>query len=284
MRRGMLRNTFKEFSDKRLKEMGNKCWFCGTEEAVLCFYLLYYKNHKQDKLYLHPDKAAYYYPACQTHMQKWVKARGIFADKLVMDGVSSLQIEQHLAKETDIFLAEYEPYDVTGFFMFIDKMSNQLTTGGYVPKQDSDPIIQLLPSIARELSAPEVDFTINRVKQYQNDFLFNDSSDYILLLNLVLQEVQIQRLQSQALSAKPGTDTGKIRKELIEMNKDYRETIASLGILRKDRDRIGGANIAEISALIGDENQSQIEIDTWDDELAEQLKGKKERDEKLGIY
>jgi hypothetical protein len=54
--------------------------------------------------------------------------------------------------------------------------------------------------------------------------------------------------------------------------------------MRKDRDKIGGATIAEISTLIGDENSTRLEIESWDKEVTEMVEAKKVRDDKLGIY
>lgn len=274
---------FKEFSDTVFAEKGNKCWFCG-EESRFCFYLLSYKNHKQDKLYLHPDKAAFYYPVCQPCMQTYVRARDKYTSQLIVDGVSMLQVEQYLAKELQTFLDVYERYDITGFKMFVHSLVEEKAQAGFVPNYDDNPIIQLLPSISSKLNASEIQFFINRVKQYQNDFMFNESSDYIILMNIILSEIQIQRLQSQILSLKTGQDGTKLKNELIATTKDYRENCNALGITRKDRDKVGGANIAEISTLIGDENEARLEIEVWDNEMEEMLKGKKVRDEALGYY
>jgi len=278
-------DEFKEFRDKMYEEKGDRCWFCGVTDNVVCAYLLGYKYHVKDRFFKHPDKIKFYYPVCQNCLQKLTRNRKKFEGKLVVDGVPVLQIEQYFANELLKFLNEFEKYDITAFGLFCEKIGKEKPEQGYIPNFDNDPIIQLLPSISSKLQASELEFVINRIKQYQEDFMFNSSSDYVMLLSVVIDEIHLQRLQSRLLDARPGSQEATIlQKELAAKNKDYKDTLASLGIMRKDRDKIAGATIAEISSLIGDENEVRAEMEEWDREVDEMIADKLERDKKLGIY
>lgn len=273
---------FQEFSLELLKDKGNQCYFCKEESAVFAFYLLSSKTHKKDKLFLHPDHAKYYYPACQTCMQVYARARGKFLSSLVGQGVPNMQADQYLASQVDEFIGLFSKGDVSSFKQWINKLGAEKVS--YVPNYDKDPIIQLIPSLAAQLTVKELEFAIDRIKKFQEDFLFNTSSDYIILLNVVIQEVRIQRLMERLLSSKSGDKTAAIQQEYVKLMDEYRNNLTALGVLRRERDKIGGSNISEISELIGDENAVRVEINTWDAELDKMVAQKQERDSKAGYY
>jgi hypothetical protein len=273
---------FQEFSLSLLQEKGSSCYFCSADSGIFAFYLLSSKTHKKDKLFIHPDQARYYYPACQTCMQNYARSRNKFIAGLIGQGVPNLQIDQFLASKIDEFIGLYTRGDASGFKQWINSLTVEKVA--YVPNYDKDPIIQLLPSLASQLTPTELQFAIDRVKKFQEEFLFNTSSDYVILLSVVIQEVRLQRMMERLLSAKSEDKTAVIQKEYVALMDDYRNNLTALGVLRRERDKIGGSNIAEISDLIGDENQTRVEIDSWNDEMDKMLTEKEKRDDKLGYY
>lgn len=274
---------YKTFSVDLLKEKGSKCYFCNSEDNVWAFYMLTSKLHKKEKLFNNPQKKIFYYPACQHCMQVYAKARDKFLNNISIKGVPVYQADEYLANKINNFISVFPQGDVTSFNNFIDDLKNGEID--YVPNYDDDPVVQILPSVAAQLSQNELNLAISRIKKYQEEFLFNSSSDYIILLNLVLQEIRLQRLMEKLLGAKKDNPASNgLQKEYTELNKDYRENLQSLGILRRERDKIGGVNIAEISEIIGDENQTRLEVQNWDDEMEKMLEQKAKRDKKLGVY
>ena len=259
-----------------------RCFFCGTTSNVNCSLLLSYATHKRDKLFEEDEYIPFYKSICASCNQIYVKARKLFFAALIGHGLPVLQANNYLKEKLEDFLKDYIPYDIAGFKEFVNFISQK--DQKFVPNADKDPVVQLLPELASQLTQTELNFSINRIKLYQDDFLFNLSSDYILLLNIVIQEVRLQRLMQRMLSYQGGKDNAGLQKEYTELMREYRDNMGALGILRKERDKIGGANIAEISTLIGDENQVRADVASWEDELDKMLDDKKKRDKKLGVY
>lgn len=273
---------YQDFSNKLLITENNKCIFCGEEnKKIYCFFLLTYKSHKKDKIFLLDDKKKYYVVCCQQCMQYYVKIRAEYINNLSLKDVPYLQYDILLEQELSKLLDNLDKYNVMFFKHWCDGLIKEASDSSFVPNPTNNAVLQLLPGVAKSLSQPEINYAVARIQQYQAEFMFNASSDYMLLMQLILMEINIQRLQSKLL-AFSGEEKGRIqvKNELVDVNKEYRETLKSLGLLRSDRDKIGGANIAEISALVDSEANARLEIKEWDAEVEARLEEKQARENK----
>jgi hypothetical protein len=271
---------YQDFSVGLIESENNKCIFCGEEKKkVYCFFLLTYKAHKKDKIFLLEDKKRYYVVCCQQCMQYYVKIRTQYIHNLSLKDVPYLQYDVLLEQELSKLLDNLDKYNVMFFKHWCDGLLKEASDASFVANPTNNAVLQILPGVAKSLSQAEISYAVARIQQYQAEFMFNASSDYMLLMQLVLMEINLQRLQSKLLSfSSEEKGRAQAKNELLDVNKEYRETLKSLGLLRSDRDKIGGANIAEISALVDTEANARLEIQEWDAEVEAKLIEKQQRE------
>lgn len=271
------------FAANKMSDGDTNCFFCDSTDAKI-FYFLTDTNHKKHRAFSNPEKSKYYYKCCHRCAQTFIRHRNLLVSHLMASGNNDDEVDKIIAGQLDEFLKFYKKHDFESFFNWVSSLSAppEYTAEVLNTANDSE-VLALLPSVISKLRPQEVSFCLQRIEQYKEDFMFNSSSDYLLLINIVLSEVQLQRLQEKMLTSKLDEKSRQsAKKEWLETMKDYRDTLSSLGILRKERDKIGGTNIAEISELIGTDDYRK-EIQEWDEEVEQQIEAKKRREEERGF-
>jgi len=103
-----------------------------------------------------------------------------------------------------------------------------------------------------ELTPEEHGYMKERFKYYNKDFDFNQSSDQVLLNQVVVQELLLRRLERKRLAK--SVDVEKDNEDIVkELGEQYRRNLADLGVSRKQRvefDQSIEGNVAQLSSNV----------------------------------
>ena len=103
-----------------------------------------------------------------------------------------------------------------------------------------------------QLNPEEFQYMKERFKFYTKDFDFNESSDQVLLNQVIVQELLLRRLEVERLTKTLQVDS---KQELVvkELGDQYRKNLSDLGVSRKQRvefDQSIDGNVAQLSSSV----------------------------------
>lgn len=103
-----------------------------------------------------------------------------------------------------------------------------------------------------QLNPEEYAYMKMRFKHYTKDFDFNESSDQVLLNQIIVQELLLRRLEVKRLSKSVEVES---ENEIIvkELGEQYRKNLNDLGVSRKQRvelDQAIDGNVAQLSSAV----------------------------------
>jgi len=103
-----------------------------------------------------------------------------------------------------------------------------------------------------QLTPEEHGYMKERFKYYNKDFDFNQSSDQVLLNQVVVQELLLRRLEKTRLAK--SVDVEKKNEDIVkELGEQYRKNLSDLGVSRKQRvefDQSIEGNVAQLSSNV----------------------------------
>ncbi|MCK4500579.1 hypothetical protein KAU11_08775 [Candidatus Babeliales bacterium] len=124
--------------------------------------------------------------------------------------------------------------------------------------------------IFAELDGPEKKFIKARERIYKGEFELNRSSDQVLLIKVMIEELIQNRIGRALAGCKDFNNTDMITgltKAMSESSKRLRETLQSLGITREQRKKVETApdgNIAQLTLLLEQKMKKLKEIEAAD--------------------
>ena len=132
-----------------------------------------------------------------------------------------------------------------------------------------------------QLNPTEHQYMKDRFKHYNKDFDFNESSDQVLLNQIIVQELLLRRLEVTRLTKSTDVEA---KQEVVvkELGEQYRKNLTDLGVSRKQRvelDQSIDGNVAQLSSMVDQKIENIRKLsdlkkrNTLIDELTQKFKG-----------